>query len=185
MTGPLRAGLLLYLVIMIGIYGLVYLLPIPGWISASWENKFYCLGDASFKLGTSIMLLVVNDLMRDQEFSARADALSEDFEHLIHTASVPIIGVDLKGRISQWNLKMQAVTGLLFSSVEGIPLRDFLGSGGASHCLAMVEKAFCGDESPGVEVTSQSQDPNMEMKKAKLILSASQRRNNKGTLTGA
>mmetsp|Transcript_28187 Transcript_28187/g.61252 ORF Transcript_28187/g.61252 Transcript_28187/m.61252 type:complete len:905 (-) Transcript_28187:266-2980(-) len=192
-AGPIRAALLFYLVIMIGIYGVVYLLPIPGWISATFENKFYCLGDASFKLGTSVMLLATNDLADNEEMRRRAEATADELERLIQTATVPIFGVDLHGRINQWNEKTAELTGLPTARAMGLPLISMLGEGSQAAGCTMIHNATLGRETDVLETTlnaagQQVNDAHfgedLSFKKAKLVLSAAPRKDKHGDVKG-
>lgn len=187
-SGPLRAGLLTYLVIMIGIYGVVYLLPIPGWISPFMENKFYCFGDASFKLGTSIMLLASNDLANNEEMRRRAEAVAEDLTRLIEQATVPIFSVNREIRIEQWNNKIAELTGMPEKYAIGKPLlsmfkgeskdvvehmiRDVLEGGGPSPVETTLTP-------PGIPELSDTGEA-FVMKTAKLVLSATPRKDDLG-----
>ncbi|CAE8604661.1 unnamed protein product [Polarella glacialis] len=188
--GLLRAGLLVYLVIMIGIYGIVFLLPIPGWISATFENKFYCIGDASFKLLTSMMLLASHDLSNLGEMCHRAETIVDDFACLMETASVPIFGVDPQGCINQWNKKAADLTGLSKASALGMPLNKLLTSARRGELEAMIRMVLAGEEPDTLEISLNPLDfeectsKGLQMKKAMLVLSAAPMMNKVGIMTG-
>ncbi|CAE8703698.1 unnamed protein product [Polarella glacialis] len=188
--GLLRASLLFYLVIVIGMYGVVFLLPIPGWISATFENKFYCIGDASFKLLTSMMLLATNDLANLEEMRHRTELIVDDFACLMETASVPIFGVDPQGYINQWNKKSADLTGLPKESALGMPLMKLLTSARRVELEAMIRKVLAGEEPDTLEISLHPLDveectsKGLQMKKAMLVLSAAPMMNKVGILTG-
>ncbi|CAE8593955.1 unnamed protein product [Polarella glacialis] len=188
--GLLRAGLLFYLVIVMGIYGVAYLLPIPGWIPTTLENNFYCIGDASFKLLTSMMLLATNDLSNLGEMSHRAETIVDDFACLMETASVPIFGVDPRGFINQWNKKTEDLTGLPEASALGMPLIKLLTSARRVELEAMIRKVLAGEEPDTLEISLNPLDfeectsKGLQMKKAMLVLSAAPMMNKVGILAG-
>eukprot|EP00401_Gymnodinium_catenatum_P037452 CAMPEP_0117493892 /NCGR_PEP_ID=MMETSP0784-20121206/19329_1 /TAXON_ID=39447 /ORGANISM="" /LENGTH=701 /DNA_ID=CAMNT_0005288753 /DNA_START=228 /DNA_END=2334 /DNA_ORIENTATION=+ len=188
--GMVKASMLFYLVVMMGIYGVLYLLPIPGWMSTSLENKLYCFGDASFKLGTSMMVLATNDLLFNDEMHRRANALEADFSHLLHTASVPIFGTDCQGNINQWNRKAAELTGLPGKYVLGAHLSSLLPSSRSADCEAMMTKALANDEPGFLEVTMELLDSKktaaipVNVRTPKLMLSAAPLMNNMGVTTG-
>eukprot|EP00929_Paragymnodinium_shiwhaense_P076674 TRINITY_DN39464_c0_g1_i1.p1 TRINITY_DN39464_c0_g1~~TRINITY_DN39464_c0_g1_i1.p1 ORF type:complete len:919 (+),score=206.54 TRINITY_DN39464_c0_g1_i1:143-2899(+) len=189
-AGPIRAALLTYLVVMIGIYGIVYLLPIPGWISATAENKFYCFGDASFKTGTTVMLLVSYDLGNNAEMRRRAEALTEDLQRLIYTASVPIFSVDSSGNISEWNAKMARLTGVVAEVAMGVPVASILTNTLQEDGRDALKLAMKGKDTSYLETSiDTSAFPAEEgsaaaRQTAKLILSTAPRRNKYGALAG-
>eukprot|EP00931_Biecheleriopsis_adriatica_P040770 TRINITY_DN2335_c0_g1_i1.p1 TRINITY_DN2335_c0_g1~~TRINITY_DN2335_c0_g1_i1.p1 ORF type:complete len:888 (+),score=223.89 TRINITY_DN2335_c0_g1_i1:76-2664(+) len=189
--GMIRASFLIYLVIMIGIYGVVFLLPIPGWLSAAAENKFYCLGDISFKLGTCYMLSASNDLKTVQELKTRADLLEDDVTRLINNASVPILGVDSKGIIQQWNQKIADMTGVTQASALNISIFSLVSESRKKELKSMIALASIGDDPGTMEISIDprqceelcAERPEL-LKKAKLALSFSPRTNNLGDRIG-
>jgi len=192
-AGPVRAALLVYLVIMIGIYGVVYLLPIPGWVTATFENKFYCLGDVSFKVGTSVMLLATNDLANNEEMRRRAEATADDLRRLINTASVPIFGVDTKGFVNQWNMKTADLTGLPEALAMGLPLVKMLGESSQADAGAFIRNALEGKDIGTLETSIypkgmaelENEEANgLVTKKAMLVLSASPTKDKQGGIKG-
>eukprot|EP00928_Gymnodinium_smaydae_P088665 TRINITY_DN7272_c0_g1_i1.p1 TRINITY_DN7272_c0_g1~~TRINITY_DN7272_c0_g1_i1.p1 ORF type:complete len:879 (-),score=195.76 TRINITY_DN7272_c0_g1_i1:42-2678(-) len=188
--GVLRCAVLVYLVIMIGIYGVVYLLPIPGWCSATFENKFYCVGDASFKLGTTMMAVVASDIDPLFRIKSRAVAIAEDRQRLIDSASVPIFSIDLAGRISQWNAKIAEITNLSEEFARGYPLRSMLGNTIQESGEDMLSLALKGEKTAAVETTltppslgvSDSVKPT---RMVTMVLSAAPRVDNDGLIVGA
>mmetsp|Transcript_173362 Transcript_173362/g.550362 ORF Transcript_173362/g.550362 Transcript_173362/m.550362 type:complete len:893 (+) Transcript_173362:105-2783(+) len=192
-SGPVRAAMLTYLVVMLGIYGVVYLLPIQGWISATLENKFYCLGDVSFKIGTSVMLLATNDLAIGTEMRRRAEAAADDLQRLIRTASVPILGVDTAGHINQWNMKTEDLTGLSGAEAMGLPLVKMLGESSQAEAQAFVRSALAGDEigtletslyPKGLQELGVASANELRRNKTMLVLSAVPRKDKRGDIKG-
>eukprot|EP00929_Paragymnodinium_shiwhaense_P058155 TRINITY_DN29122_c0_g1_i1.p1 TRINITY_DN29122_c0_g1~~TRINITY_DN29122_c0_g1_i1.p1 ORF type:complete len:901 (+),score=207.27 TRINITY_DN29122_c0_g1_i1:112-2814(+) len=150
-SGSLRAGLLIYLVVMMGVYGIVYLMPIPGWISPTWENKFYCFGDASFKIGTSIMLLASNDLANNAEMLRRAESIAQDLQSLIDTASVPIFSMDIHGKIFEWNNQIAKLTGVPKEVAFGVPVKHVLGHTTQADGSDVLQLALSGKDTQCLE----------------------------------
>ncbi|CAK0796632.1 unnamed protein product [Prorocentrum cordatum] len=189
-SGRLRCSLILYLVVMIGAYGVVYLLPVPGWITATWENKFYCVFDISFKLGTSVMLIVSNDLAANHEVITRAKAVAEDLETLIQMAAVPIIGANDAGLVNEWNQKAVELTGLPADLAMGKKLIHMMGIGSRAQAEQVIGKALLGHEGGSVETTLNPGQlegwcrQDLCLKAATLVLSATPRRNKAGFIKG-
>jgi len=179
-AGRIRSGLLVYLVIMVGIYGVVFLLPIPGLISATAENKFYCIFDASFKLGSSAMLIATYDLATNDELRVRAQVVVDDLRRLIDTASVPIFGIDLMGKVDQWNMKAAEMTGKSEELALGVDFVNLLGMEVRPAAREMIRKALQGEPAEQVLTTM---DKGID-RKATLTLSASSRRDKTGMVTG-
>jgi signal transduction histidine kinase/CheY-like chemotaxis protein/bacteriorhodopsin len=189
-SGKLRCGLIVYIVIMMGFYGVVYLLPIPGWISTTFENKFYCVGDISFKLATSIMLIASNDLAANHDMITHAKTLADDLEILIHTAAVPIIGTNDAGLINEWNRTAAKLTGLPEDLAMGKKLIDMFGTASRAEAAKVIRQAMLGHEGGSVETTLNPGQlegwcsAELSLKKATLVLSATPRRDKKGLIKG-
>jgi len=152
------------------------------------ENKFYCIGDISFKLGTSIMLLATNDLANNEDLRRRAETVAEDLQRLITTASVPIFGIDTHGCISEWNMKVAHMTGLPEAKVLGIPLLNLIGAAASSKADAMIVRALAGEE-PGtleasLDPSSLPQAEGLKTKRAMLVMSAAPRKDKTGAVKG-
>lgn len=188
-SGRIRCGLLVYIVFMMGMYGLVYLLPVFGLIPPDWENKFYCIGDASFKLGTSIVLLATEDIANNQEIRRRAEVIADDLARIIDTSSVPIFGVDRHNRINQWNRKIAEMTGLPESSAQNMPLDAIIQGPREEELRDIIQQAFEGSEPGHVEIALDPQKIQgakdaENMKKAMLVLSAAPRVDRMGITVG-
>uniref|UniRef100_A0A7S4T8R6 histidine kinase n=1 Tax=Alexandrium monilatum TaxID=311494 RepID=A0A7S4T8R6_9DINO len=174
-SGPLRAGLLVYLVFMV----------------APAENNFYCIFDASFKLGTSIVLIATYDLACQEEVRRRAHAMAEDLQRLVDTASVPIFGIDCDGRINQWNREASQIIGVPGAKVVGRPLLEMISDKQHRRVEAMITQALCGEDVGYVDVTMVTPEDGgantQELSaghRTSLVLSASSRRDTDGSITG-
>eukprot|EP00927_Polykrikos_kofoidii_P082177 TRINITY_DN8100_c0_g2_i1.p1 TRINITY_DN8100_c0_g2~~TRINITY_DN8100_c0_g2_i1.p1 ORF type:complete len:884 (-),score=155.00 TRINITY_DN8100_c0_g2_i1:123-2774(-) len=189
-SGKLKGAMIVYLVIVIGIYGVIYLLPIPGWISATFENKFYCIGDISFKILTSVSLLVSEDLAANNEMRIRALTVAEDLRSLIETAAVPIISMNDKGQITEWNAKAANLTGLPSDLAIGKNLIRMLGVGSQAEAEAVTRQVLAGETAGSLETTlNPSQVEGLDHKELRLnrvtlVLSITPRRNKAGHVKG-
>ena len=56
--------------------------------------------------------------------SAEASRVAEDLKRLIDTANAPIFGVNLEGRVTEWNAKAVALSGYSKEETMGQPLVD-------------------------------------------------------------
>eukprot|EP00930_Biecheleria_cincta_P043560 TRINITY_DN298_c0_g1_i1.p1 TRINITY_DN298_c0_g1~~TRINITY_DN298_c0_g1_i1.p1 ORF type:complete len:923 (-),score=142.73 TRINITY_DN298_c0_g1_i1:72-2483(-) len=188
--GVLRACLLFYLVVMIGIYGVVYLLPIPGWISATLENKFYCIFDISFKFGTSLMIMATNDQKNSVDLKKESEVIADDFNYLIDNASVPVIGVDREGHVDLWNQKAAELTGLPTARARGLCIQDLVPSSRRKDLARMVRKTLADEDGGTLEISltceaaEELADLHHMLKSTRLVLSAARRSDKLGHLIG-
>eukprot|EP00441_Pelagodinium_beii_P046943 CAMPEP_0197620730 /NCGR_PEP_ID=MMETSP1338-20131121/1500_1 /TAXON_ID=43686 ORGANISM="Pelagodinium beii, Strain RCC1491" /NCGR_SAMPLE_ID=MMETSP1338 /ASSEMBLY_ACC=CAM_ASM_000754 /LENGTH=949 /DNA_ID=CAMNT_0043190001 /DNA_START=78 /DNA_END=2927 /DNA_ORIENTATION=+ len=151
--GRVRAGMLVYLVLTMGLYGLVYMSPILGIISASMENKFFCLGDPSFKLGTSCVILVSVDVSNLEDMYQKTLTLAADLTRLIDTANVPIFGTDRHGKLTTWNARVQELTGLSKLDAMDLPLLSIVHDSHKALVSLAIEKAFSDKRTTATEFT--------------------------------
>eukprot|EP00929_Paragymnodinium_shiwhaense_P121896 TRINITY_DN9431_c1_g4_i1.p1 TRINITY_DN9431_c1_g4~~TRINITY_DN9431_c1_g4_i1.p1 ORF type:complete len:1126 (-),score=218.30 TRINITY_DN9431_c1_g4_i1:254-3631(-) len=188
--GPFQAGLLVFVVVVMGAYGIAYLLPIAGWITPGCEQQFYCIGDASFKIGTSIMLMASNDLATNAEMIWRAENMADSLQRLIDTASVPIFSVGTSGKISEWNTTIANLTGVPSEVALHVPVESLLPELRQADGRSVLQLALTGEKTESVEIAL---DPNCvkefashasTMTKAQLVLSAAPRRNRYGVVDG-
>ncbi|KAK4369303.1 hypothetical protein RND71_013095 [Anisodus tanguticus] len=78
----------------------------------------------------------------------RVDALrivTNEMVCLIETASIPILAVDVSGRINGWNTKVSELTGFPIEKAIGVPLVDLVIDGTASTIEGVLSLALQGD----------------------------------------
>lgn len=185
-AGKLRAWFILYLVLVMGNYGIVYLLGIPGWMRPEFQNMFYCVADASLMMWTCCVVCATNDVAGNDELRRSALAVAADLARIIQTASVPIFGVDVDVNINEWNIKTALLTGISKEGAMGTPLIRMIGVDRQEEFESMVRQALAGDEKLGcLETYFFPQDREDTGKdKAMLMLSAAPTKDRLGRVQG-
>lgn len=82
-----------------------------------------------------------------------------ELRKFIDTANAPIFGIDVNGRITEWNQKAERITGYKLSEVQGRKLvDDFIASDHASSVAAVLDKALQGMGSENFEARLNTSD---------------------------
>jgi signal transduction histidine kinase/DNA-binding NarL/FixJ family response regulator/bacteriorhodopsin len=188
--GILRALVQVILVILLGIYGVCYTLGALGIMNASAENKFYCVGDAVYKILMSISLMVTNDVASTVEMRKRAELAEQS---LFENASVPIFRVNCTGVILQLNKKCLEMLRIDASTMAGTCFFDLIPESDIDKCKIMVEHARTWQDPGTLETTvrapakyiseHQEQDPR-DRAKIVIVLSAAPKVNLTGEVVG-
>eukprot|EP00927_Polykrikos_kofoidii_P082176 TRINITY_DN8100_c0_g1_i1.p1 TRINITY_DN8100_c0_g1~~TRINITY_DN8100_c0_g1_i1.p1 ORF type:complete len:877 (-),score=144.30 TRINITY_DN8100_c0_g1_i1:80-2710(-) len=181
-SGKLRSGLIFSLVFMMWVYGIFYLLPFWGLFSAGFEIKFYCCGDVAFKILTSMIMMTSEDLAAAGEIRVRTHTLAHDLQSLIQTAAVPIISINDKGQVVDWNMKAAKLTGLPSDLAMGKNLISMLGTGRDADADDLIRRALLGEAGGTLQTILNPlqleglDHNNLHLNKASLVLSATPRR---------
>ena len=72
------------------------------------------------------------------------------FQTFIDTANAPIFGIDLRGKVNEWNKKAAEITGFTREEVLG---KSLVGVHGFSSIEQVLEKALKGEETANYEYT--------------------------------
>ena len=72
---------------------------------------------------------IAQDITEAKERESEIDRLLREANQLIETANAPIFGVDTDLRITEWNLKAQAISEYSKEETMGKPFLDFLDEG--------------------------------------------------------
>ena len=115
----------------------------------------------------------------------RADAMearAEDLERLIDTANAPIIGVDVDGRVNEWNQTAAKISGFTKAETKGKLLSEVacIAPEDRAGVQTVVTKALGGEETTNYEVPLRTKGG----AKKTLLLNASARRSATGVVTG-
>ena len=116
-------------IVVFGLYGLIYLLPLFEWIDAITEQALMAYADATVKLFFSIGLCAIRQtdaFAMVQKERRKVDALASDLFQTIQNANAPIFRLDAKGNISLWNDKLVQLTGATLQDIVNKPLLNYL-----------------------------------------------------------
>ena len=114
---------------------------------------------------------------------ARADRgrVADDLTRLIDTANAPIIGIDARGRVNEWNQKTARMTGFSKAEAVGKDLVDtFITNDYKDSVREVLNKALLGEETSNYEFPLFSKTG----KRIHLLLNAASRRAKDQTILG-
>lgn len=116
-------------IVVYGIYGLLYMLPLLGWMDVITEQAAMTYADATIKLFMAVYLSAIRQadaFSMAQKERRKADALAADLSQIIQEANAPIFVLDASGLISLWNEKLVQITGAAMPDILNKPLQNFL-----------------------------------------------------------
>ncbi|CAE7029439.1 INP53 [Symbiodinium natans] len=109
------APLLLFQVVLAGIYGVIYLGAVLNCYSWRTEQLLYSFADVSAKFLHSCFTMSLRRKNKLQQLSLLRQAAvnaATDLQCMIRQANVPIFVVNMQLEVEDWNLKTAQVTGL-------------------------------------------------------------------------
>ena len=112
--------------------------------------------------------------------------VTAEFDYLIDTANAPIIGVDLRGRINEWNRSAERVTGFKKNEMTADQmtadqlLADFVADDYREKIGDIVTKAFGGQARTNIKLKLNTKDGSQRL----LLFNAAPRRSKDGQITG-
>ena len=107
--------------------------------------------------------------------------LANDLRQLIDTANAPIFGVDAQGRVNEWNLKAQEITGFTKAEVSGRDLvANFVTDDYKDAIGVILDKALNGEKIANYESSLLTKSGN----KIDVLFNASTRRDASGQTVG-
>ena len=110
-----------------------------------------------------------------------AEDISKELTQLIDTANAPIFGVDIKGKVNEWNQKIEQITG--FNKTEVIErdlVHTFITDDFKFLVQEVLNKALMGEETSTYEVPLFTKSG----KRVMILLNATTRRNHQGKIVG-
>jgi|GEM_PF-2128314 len=135
----------------------------------------------SIAIATSI-LAIERRRQVSEAFNLELEAVSEDLARLIDTANAPIFGVDINGKINEWNANIAATTGYSRDDVIGRDLVDALiPEENQSQVRAVLEAALVGEQTENYESPVVTSDG----RTLQILLNSTTRRNGQGEIIGA
>ena len=116
-------------IVVYGMYGLIFLAALFGWMDVITEQAALAYADATIKLFMAVSLSAMRQadaFSMAQREHRKAEALAQDLSQIIQEANAPIFVLDASGLISLWNEKLVQMTGAAMPEILNKPLRDYL-----------------------------------------------------------
>ncbi|MFC1743981.1 PAS domain S-box protein, partial [Candidatus Riflebacteria bacterium] len=111
------------------------------------------------------------------------EAQQKEYQQFIETANAPILGVDLKGNITEWNLKLALISGYARVKVLGKNLvENYIFEKQRQKVREIFDRAFIGQETANFELTLNAREEN---KRLVLLLNAKAKHDTTGRIIGA
>ena len=85
---------------------------------------------------------IAQDITEQKKRESEIDRLLREANQLIETANAPIFGVDTDLRITEWNLKAQAISEYSKEETMGKPFLDFLDEGARDAVEEVAESSI-------------------------------------------
>ena len=108
------------------------------------------------------VVLIAQDVTKAVERDRAVRSMAVELRQLIDTANAPIFGIDVHGKVNEWNTRMSTITGFHKSEAAGIPLvENFIAPCMREKVGEILEAALNGNETSNyeVQVTSKSGEP--------------------------
>ena len=175
-------------IVVFGLYGVIYLLPLFEWIDAITEQAVMAYADATAKIIFSVGFCAMRQadaFAMVQRERRKADSLASDLFQTIQNANAPIFRLDAAGNISLWNDKLVQLTGATLQDIVNKPLLNYL----SEECRAEFLEIF-NARKRGVKGSEQFhcdmivQSGRNEGSLVTLIMTATARHNSEGRFVG-
>ena len=112
---------------------------------------------------------------------ARTERVADELMQLIDTANAPIFGIDVHGRVNEWNQRAQSITGYTKDEVMGRDLvAEFIADDFKAPVKEVLDKALAGEETANFEcpLFTKSGD------RVEILLNSTTRRDFSGVIVG-
>eukprot|EP00928_Gymnodinium_smaydae_P004211 TRINITY_DN11461_c0_g1_i3.p1 TRINITY_DN11461_c0_g1~~TRINITY_DN11461_c0_g1_i3.p1 ORF type:complete len:1936 (+),score=506.74 TRINITY_DN11461_c0_g1_i3:44-5809(+) len=127
------------------------------------------------------VICVIQDITMIREVTSEQERIADDLSRLIESANAPIFGVDLEGRVNEWNKKAAEVLGYTKGEAKGKDLvQVFIEKESQSLVAEVLQKALNGKETANYELPMFSKFGY----RYTILMNATPRRNAKGEVTG-
>eukprot|EP00929_Paragymnodinium_shiwhaense_P080219 TRINITY_DN4181_c1_g1_i1.p1 TRINITY_DN4181_c1_g1~~TRINITY_DN4181_c1_g1_i1.p1 ORF type:complete len:2022 (+),score=462.95 TRINITY_DN4181_c1_g1_i1:170-6235(+) len=124
---------------------------------------------------------VGQDITDFRQVLSEQQRIAEDLSVLIASANAPIFGVDASGCLTEWNKKMEELSGFSKKETMGKRLVDeFVAADHKEKVQCMLDRSWEGEESVNVEFALESKDG----QRIEILLNATPRRGTSGQVTG-
>jgi len=124
---------------------------------------------------------VGQDITGLKAVQAEAQRVADDLSRLIETANAPIFGVDLEGRVTEWNKMAAELTGYTPEETMGhILVDEFIAADYKAKVMEVLNRACVGEETANFEFPLYGKDGNQ----FDVLLNATTRKDANGSITG-
>ena len=108
------------------------------------------------------VVMIAQDVTEAVERDRAVASMALELRQLIETANAPILGIDIHGKVNEWNRRMSTITGFAKEEALNIPLvENFIAPAMKEKVGEILQKALNGNETSNyeVEVHSKSGEP--------------------------
>ncbi|RAP24710.1 hypothetical protein DID73_01120 [Candidatus Marinamargulisbacteria bacterium SCGC AG-343-K17] len=144
------------------------------WISA--RSKIHKMDD-----GSAYWRGVLLDITETKKLEVSKDTAIQELAQLIDSANAPIFGIDIDGKVNEWNQKAEQITGYTKDEVMKKPFVDtYITDDYKTSVQDVLDKALRGNETANYEVPVFTKSGNKVM----VLLNATTRRSVHGEIIG-
>ena len=93
-------------------------------INTKTGNSKYLLMNLTLQTGGDSVLVLAQDVTEEVQKVQKISSVAEELRYLVDTATTPIFGIDLNGRINEWNNKAAEITGFTREEAMHNPLLE-------------------------------------------------------------
>jgi two-component system CheB/CheR fusion protein len=145
------------------------------WIYDSGKFSDWSRFEERYIVGTSI------DVTSRKMLEAEREQIAQELTQLINTANAPIFGIDIEGKVNEWNQSAVTITGFSKEDVMGRVFEDYIIMDEHKESVKQVlDKALQGIETSNYEFPLHAKDG----KRLEILLNATSRRDVEGNITG-
>ena len=127
------------------------------------------------------VITVIYIWLNRRVFDKEKRLIWDSYQEMIATANAPVFGVDLDGRVTEWNASAERLTGYLKQEVLGKKMvENFVDEDDKPLVQCVHDKTLKGDETISYELPLITQKGN----RVEVLLSSSSQRNRRGKIIG-
>mmetsp|Transcript_22473 Transcript_22473/g.50161 ORF Transcript_22473/g.50161 Transcript_22473/m.50161 type:complete len:781 (-) Transcript_22473:2059-4401(-) len=108
------------------------------------------------------VVIIAQDVTEAVKRDRAVASMALELRQLIDTANAPIFGIDVVGKVNEWNTRMSDITGFAKEEAHGIPLvENFIAKSMKERVGEILEAALIGNETSNyeLEVISKTGEP--------------------------
>jgi PAS domain S-box-containing protein len=124
---------------------------------------------------------VAQDVTETKKNEIAVSAMANELRQLVDTANAPIFGIDVYGRVNEWNNKTIEITGFSRDEAWNKPLvADFIEPAFKDSVQQVMDNALRGQETSNYELTLETKSKEIRH----LLVNATTRRDAEGNVVG-
>jgi PAS domain S-box-containing protein len=128
-----------------------------------------------------LLKTVAQDVTETKKNEIAVSAMANELRQLVDTANAPIFGIDVDGRVNEWNNKTIEITGFSREEAWNKPLvSDFIEPAFKASVQQVLDDALHGMETSNYELTFETKSKEIRY----LLLNATTRRDAAGNIVG-